>query len=297
MHSCTPRIRAVARLRLLGLACCAAAVACALLAWRPALDRAVLTWTGDELVLVLGWALACALSAWLALVSTACAIALHRSDPVAIAPLLAVAPAFVRRIVEAALVVSCVAGTAPAAHAIGSDPGAAPSPTVVVHVRPDGVFAATAIEEPVVRGTAPAPPTSTRPTPPPTTAARTASTTTVPQRSAAPTPPGPTAPPATAAPIEPTPYRRATPATTARDAVGKTAPQPTARTHVVQPGDNLWTIAHAAMVAARGDATTADVAPYWRAVIDANRSSLRSGDPNLIFPGELVALPPHAGLP
>jgi hypothetical protein len=288
MHSCTPRIRGFALLRLVGIACGAAAVACALVAWRPAPDGAVLTWTGDEVALVGGWALACALSAWLALVSTACAIALHRRDPVAIAPLLAVAPTFVRRIVEAAFVVSCVAGTTPAAHAIGDDPGVTPSPTVVVHVRPDGVFAAAAVDEPVVRGTLPAPPTSSRVTTPPTTASRTIPTTTAPHRDAAtaPAPPAPPTPPATTAPPAPT-----------RDTARTAASQPTARTHVVRPGDNLWTIARITVGAARRDATTADVARYWRAVIDANRSSLRSGDPNLIFPGELVALPPYAGLP
>jgi hypothetical protein len=29
-------------------------------------------------------------------------------------------------------------------------------------------------------------------------------------------------------------------------------------------------------------------------VIDANHSTLRSGDPSLIFPGEIVTLPPRA---
>jgi hypothetical protein len=52
-------------------------------------------------------------------------------------------------------------------------------------------------------------------------------------------------------------------------------------------GDNLWSIAAAHIGARRA----ADVVPYWRQVVDANRSTLRSGDPNLIFPGELVALP------
>ncbi len=36
----------------------------------------------------------------------------------------------------------------------------------------------------------------------------------------------------------------------------------------------------------------ATIARYWQAVIAANRTTLRSGDPNLIFPGELVTLPP-----
>jgi nucleoid-associated protein YgaU len=76
------------------------------------------------------------------------------------------------------------------------------------------------------------------------------------------------------------------------------APRPTpAGTHLVQPGDNLWSIARDELRARRGRASDADVARYWRRVIDANRPNLRSGDPSLIFPGEVVALPPLSGLP
>ncbi len=55
--------------------------------------------------------------------------------------------------------------------------------------------------------------------------------------------------------------------------------------HVVVPGEHLWSIAadHVA-----GD----DIATYWRRVVDLNRSRLRSGDPNLVYPGEVVELPP-----
>jgi hypothetical protein len=31
---------------------------------------------------------------------------------------------------------------------------------------------------------------------------------------------------------------------------------------------------------------------HWLVVIAANRSTLRSGDPSLIFPGEIVTVPP-----
>ena len=54
------------------------------------------------------------------------------------------------------------------------------------------------------------------------------------------------------------------------------------------PGDNLWTIARGAL---GGTAADAEVAPYWNALIAANRSRLRSGDPNLIYPGEVLGLP------
>ena len=61
----------------------------------------------------------------------------------------------------------------------------------------------------------------------------------------------------------------------------------------MRAGDNLWLIARAALErtsTARVD--DADVARYWRTVIGANRSTLRSGDPSLVFPGEIVTLPP-----
>ena len=37
--------------------------------------------------------------------------------------------------------------------------------------------------------------------------------------------------------------------------------------------------------------TDAQIAPYWQRVITANQSTLRSGNPSLIFPGEIVTLP------
>jgi hypothetical protein len=62
---------------------------------------------------------------------------------------------------------------------------------------------------------------------------------------------------------------------------------------VVRAGDNLWLIARAALE--RGSSARVDdseVARYWRTVIAANRATLRSGDPSLVFPGEIVTLPP-----
>jgi nucleoid-associated protein YgaU len=55
--------------------------------------------------------------------------------------------------------------------------------------------------------------------------------------------------------------------------------------HVVAAGESLWTIAAARI------APGTDVAPYWARVVEANRSTLRSGHPNLIYPGEAIALP------
>lgn len=66
-------------------------------------------------------------------------------------------------------------------------------------------------------------------------------------------------------------------------------------TATVAPGDNLWVIAERALH--RADAPhgrAQDVAPYWRRVVEINRDRLRSGDPDLIHPGETVELPPPA---
>jgi hypothetical protein len=61
-------------------------------------------------------------------------------------------------------------------------------------------------------------------------------------------------------------------------------PAPAPRgTHRISPGEHLWSIA----------ATyAADVAPYWRRLVALNRPHLRSGDPNLVYPGETIELPP-----
>ena len=61
----------------------------------------------------------------------------------------------------------------------------------------------------------------------------------------------------------------------------------------MRSGDNLWRIARAEVSRATGVARPDDaaVARYWRRVIAANRTTLRSGDPSLIFPGEVVTLP------
>lgn len=67
----------------------------------------------------------------------------------------------------------------------------------------------------------------------------------------------------------------------------------TATTHTVESGDNLWSIADNQLQATAGtEPTTATIIEYWRRLIETNRTTLRSGDPNLIYPGELVALPP-----
>lgn len=68
-----------------------------------------------------------------------------------------------------------------------------------------------------------------------------------------------------------------------------TTPVPEATTVIVERGDHLWKIS------ARHISETDPkrrIAPYWREVVDVNTPSLRSGDPDLIYPGEVIELPP-----
>lgn len=61
---------------------------------------------------------------------------------------------------------------------------------------------------------------------------------------------------------------------------------------VVMPGDNMWLLAERRLGEMLGrQAADHEVAPYWLAVIGANRDRVRSGDPDLIFPGEVLVLP------
>jgi hypothetical protein len=79
----------------------------------------------------------------------------------------------------------------------------------------------------------------------------------------------------------------APPASPAAVAAPSPPPAPSPASYTVAPGDNLWTIA-----AAQLDANAAEVASYWNRVVEVNRTTLRSGDPNLIYPGETIELPP-----
>lgn len=63
----------------------------------------------------------------------------------------------------------------------------------------------------------------------------------------------------------------------------------------VEPGDHLWGIARTEVARRRGvrpqGVAGDDVAAYWRRVVEANVARLRSGDADLLFPGEDVILP------
>lgn len=63
-------------------------------------------------------------------------------------------------------------------------------------------------------------------------------------------------------------------------------------TVVVEPGDHLWKISESHLeVILERPARPEEIVPYWRSVIDTNRDGLMSGDPDLIYPGEVITLP------
>ena len=64
--------------------------------------------------------------------------------------------------------------------------------------------------------------------------------------------------------------------------------------HVIRPGEHLWSIAEQHLAGAGIEAGTPSdqtVARYWARLVAANRDHLRSGNPSLVFPGEIVILP------
>lgn len=70
---------------------------------------------------------------------------------------------------------------------------------------------------------------------------------------------------------------------------------PGERTVLVQRGDHLWSIATAEVARREGrdpsGLQATDIAPYWLEVVAANRHRLRSGDPDVLLPGERIVLP------
>ena len=67
--------------------------------------------------------------------------------------------------------------------------------------------------------------------------------------------------------------------------------------HVVQSGENFWSIAEQYLHAHLGrTATDAETTPYWVRLIKTNDGLIRSGNPNLIYPGERIELPSIVGL-
>jgi hypothetical protein len=230
-----------------------------LIATRPALEGSPGSWTGNDLAIVCLWWGAVAGSLWLAATTLACVAALARGRTRAAQRMARLAPPIVRRILQAALVGTWALVPA-AAYA------APPSAPITVHVDPHGRLTTDTRRTPTTK--APVAPSTTT-----TTTTTIAPPTRLPVRT-----PAPAAPPS---PSTPVPHG------------APTAVPSWTRVHVVVPGDNLWLIARAEVSRASGtdQPTDAQIGPYWQRVIATNRTTLRSGNPSLIFPGEVVALP------
>lgn len=71
--------------------------------------------------------------------------------------------------------------------------------------------------------------------------------------------------------------------------VDRPAPSPTST--VVGKGDHFWKISARHLKETGRHPRADEIGPYWRQVVDANRDTIRSGDPDLIYPGEVVLLP------
>jgi hypothetical protein len=66
--------------------------------------------------------------------------------------------------------------------------------------------------------------------------------------------------------------------------------------HTIAPGEHLWGIAalHLGELTGRDPARipAEDVAPYWAQLCMTNAPRLQSGNVSLVYPGEVVELPP-----
>lgn len=73
---------------------------------------------------------------------------------------------------------------------------------------------------------------------------------------------------------------------------------PDALTWTVAPGDHLWAVATRVLADAWGrQPAEAEIVPFWEAVVEVNRAGLPDpGNPDLLFPGQVLTLPapPHA---
>ncbi len=74
------------------------------------------------------------------------------------------------------------------------------------------------------------------------------------------------------------------------------APPPPEPTVVLVPGDHLWSVAERTLAAAWSrEPSDREVTAYWRRLVTLNRADLPDpDDPDLVFPGDVVRLPPVA---
>jgi nucleoid-associated protein YgaU len=67
-------------------------------------------------------------------------------------------------------------------------------------------------------------------------------------------------------------------------------------TVIVVSGDHIWKISKASLGGKlHREPRNEEVHPYWLETIEINLDSLRSGDPDLIYPGEELVLPATSG--
>ncbi|MDP9022482.1 MAG: hypothetical protein M3N57_07265 [Actinomycetota bacterium] len=207
-------------------------------------------------------ALACAY--WL-LATTLAYVATRRSRSTAARLTRRLTPAAVRRLADRAVVFSLAGALSgvPAAAGAANDPP--PPPFVVLD---DGRLVVTPPGPPPPSAVPPGPDVAPPPDAPPAA--------TDDDAAAADVPVLPAPPEVTSEGHEQTATRRST-------------------VYTVRSADNLWSISGRTLAAARGrpvrQLSDPEVARYWVRVIDANRATLRSGDPDLIYPGEQVVLP------
>jgi hypothetical protein len=208
----------------------------------------------------------------------------------------------VRKLVDAALVVSIagagVIGGGAMAHAAAGPPPT--TPPVVIQLGNQANQAA-GVQPQVGDGHVYVPVPAGDPTPSRTAHKAGRHTSTVPSSttstSATPTTMSTDPSPPTPARSSSAPPAAAATAGTARGAAAA-AETPTGSaesTRVVESGDNLWVIAahHVADTTGRPLVRLGrgEIARYWVKVVEANRHKLPSGNPSLIHPGERVVLP------
>jgi nucleoid-associated protein YgaU len=175
-----------------------------------------------------------------------------------------------RRLLNATVGASlAVASTAPAAWAEASPPIEEPAPTIRLLPERDRapVHAAGSADPPAVT-TSTSPPTGSpveeQPTPPPS----------APAAVAEPAPPPDSSPPATV-PASPG------------------LPAPDEATWTVAGGEHFWSIARQVLARAwQRPPTDREVDPYWRSLVEANRSRLHEpGNADLLFAGQVLTVP------
>ena len=70
----------------------------------------------------------------------------------------------------------------------------------------------------------------------------------------------------------------------------------TTASYTVVEGDNLWRIACREMKARAEIPSLSDITTFWLQLIETNRDIIHSHDPDLIYPGEVLTLPPSGEL-